>query len=92
MKPENTAAQVRSFVAESLGVDAAKVIESARFVEDLGADSLDLVEMIMAVEEKFEVTISDSNSEQIQTVGALINYIINYHTTNGVPNAPIEVI
>lgn len=81
MNPEKTStnsspAQVCSFVAEALGItDVSKVVESARFVEDLGADSLDRVEMIMGAEEHFAIEIDDQSAEKIQTVGDMIQYI-----------------
>jgi acyl carrier protein len=66
---------VRDIIVELLGVDASKVIESARFREDLGADSLDLVELIMAFEEKFGAEISDEDAQSITTVGEAVKYI-----------------
>jgi acyl carrier protein len=68
-------AKVRSIVAEQLGVGEEEVKVDSRFVEDLGADSLDLVELIMAMEEEFEAEIPDEEAEKIQTVGDAINYI-----------------
>jgi len=67
--------RVRSIVAEQLGVAEDEVRVDSRFVEDLGADSLDLVELIMAMEEEFEAEIPDEEAEKIQTVGDAINYI-----------------
>ena len=66
---------VKSVVVEQLGVDAGEVTESASFVDDLGADSLDTVELVMAFEEKFKVEIPDESAEKIRTVGDAINYI-----------------
>ena len=68
-------AQLKTIVAEQLGVDASKIIPSARFSEDLNADSLDLVEMIMSLEEEFSVEIPDEDAEKILTVGDALKYI-----------------
>jgi acyl carrier protein len=62
-------------VVEQLGVEKDKVVSSAKFVDDLGADSLDLVEMIMALEEEFGVDIPDEDAEKIVSVGDAIEYI-----------------
>ena len=60
---------------EQLGVDAEQVVPEANFVEDLGADSLDTVELIMAFEEEFDVEIPDTDAEKIKTVQDVIDYI-----------------
>jgi len=62
-------------IVEQLGVSADEVVPEASFVDDLGADSLDLVELIMVLEEAFEREIPDEDAEKIQTVGDAINYI-----------------
>ncbi|RMG86170.1 MAG: acyl carrier protein [Chloroflexi bacterium] len=67
--------RVRNIVVELLGVDESKVTPEARFREDLEADSLDLVELIMAFEEEFGGEISDEDAQQITTVGQAIDYI-----------------
>ena len=67
--------RVTKIVIEHLGVDEAKVIESASFIDDLGADSLDTVELVMAFEEEFGSEISDSQAEKILTVGDAIKFI-----------------
>jgi acyl carrier protein len=67
--------RVKKIVVEHLGVDESKVTESASFIDDLGADSLDTVELVMAFEEAFEVEIPDDAAEKIQTVGDAINFI-----------------
>ncbi len=69
------AARVKKIVIEHLGVDADKVIESANFIDDLGADSLDTVELVMAFEEEFSVEIPDDAAEKITTVGDATKYI-----------------
>jgi acyl carrier protein len=66
---------VRDIIVELLAVDASKVNMEARFREDLGADSLDLVELIMAFEEKFGAEISDEDAQKITTVGEAVRYI-----------------
>jgi acyl carrier protein len=67
--------RVKKIVVEHLGVDEAKVTENASFVDDLGADSLDTVELVMAFEEEFGIEIPEDAAEKIQTVQAAINYI-----------------
>ena len=66
---------VKKIVAEQLGVDEGDVTITASFVDDLGADSLDLVELIMAMEEKFDVKIEDDEAEKIKTVKDAIDFI-----------------
>jgi len=67
--------EVKEVIVEQLNVAPEEVKPEAKFVEDLGADSLDVVEMIMALEEKFEIEIPDSEAENIQTVQDVIDYI-----------------
>jgi acyl carrier protein len=67
--------KVKKIIAEKLSVDLAEVVPEASFVEDLGADSLDLVELIMSMEEEFEVDISDEDAEKMVTVQDAIDYI-----------------
>jgi acyl carrier protein len=69
------AERVKKIVVEQLGVDESKVSEAASFIDDLGADSLDTVELVMALEEEFSVEIPDDAAEKIQTVGDAINFI-----------------
>jgi len=71
----DVAERVKSIVVEHLGVDADKVVESASFIDDLGADSLDTVELVMAFEEEFGVEIPDDAAEKISTVGDATKYI-----------------
>lgn len=72
---ETTFDMVQGIIVELLAVDPAKVTKEARFREDLGADSLDLVELIMAFEEKFGAEISDEDAQKILTVGEAVKYI-----------------
>ena len=67
--------KVKQIIVEQLGVDEAEVTPSASFVDDLGADSLDQVELIMAFEEAFEIEIPDEDAEKIKTVKNAIDYI-----------------
>jgi len=67
--------RVKKIVIEHLGVDADKVAEGASFIEDLGADSLDTVELVMAFEEEFGVEIPDDAAETIQTVGDAVSFL-----------------
>ena len=69
--------RVKKIVVEHLGVEKEKVVESASFVDDLGADSLDTVELVMAFEEEFGSEISDSDAEKILTVGDAVKFIEN---------------
>ena len=73
----DTEARVRTIIVDLLGVDEEQVVREARFREDLEADSLDLVELIMAFEEEFEGEISDEEAQSITTVGEAIDYIDN---------------
>lgn len=67
--------KVKKMIAEKLGVDLSEVVPEASFVDDLGADSLDLVELVMSMEEEFDVDISDEDAEKIVTVKDAIDYI-----------------
>ncbi len=69
------AARVKKIAVEHLGADEAKVTPEANFIDDLGADSLDIVELVMAFEEEFGVEIPDDAAEKIQTVGDAVKYI-----------------
>jgi acyl carrier protein len=70
--------RVKEIIVEQLGVEAAQVTENAKFVEDLGADSLDTVELVMALEEEFSIEIPDEDAEKITTVGEAVNYITEH--------------
>ena len=67
--------KVREIIVEQLGVNAEQVTPEASFIEDLGADSLDTVELVMAFEEEFGAEIPDEDAEKLQTVGAVIAYL-----------------
>jgi acyl carrier protein len=67
--------KIKTIIADQLGVKFEEVTQEASFVNDLGADSLDTVELIMALEEKFEIDIPDEDAEKIKTVGDIIKYI-----------------
>ena len=67
--------RVKKIIAEQLGVEAEEVTPEASFVEDLGADSLDTVELVMALEEEFSIEIPDDAAEHIQTVGDAVSFI-----------------
>ncbi|NOY12939.1 MAG: acyl carrier protein [Deltaproteobacteria bacterium] len=69
--------RVKQIVAEQLGVDDDQVTAGAAFMDDLGADSLDTVELVMALEEEFDVEISDEDAEKIQKVQDAVDYITN---------------
>ena len=71
----DTADRVKKIVVEHLGVEADKVTEDASFIDDLGADSLDIVELVMAFEEEFDIEIPDDAAEHIQTVGDAVKFI-----------------
>ena len=67
--------KIKAIIVEQLGVDETEVTPEAHFIDDLGADSLDTVELVMALEEEFGIEISDEDAEKIQTVGDVAKYI-----------------
>ncbi|MGA0900924.1 MAG: acyl carrier protein [Luteolibacter sp.] len=69
--------RVKDIIVDQLGVNADQVNPQAKFVEDLGADSLDTVELVMAFEEEFDVEVPDEEAEKLQSVGDVITYISN---------------
>lgn len=71
----NVEERVIEIIADRLGVDKAEIVPEASFVDDLGADSLDLVELIMAMEEEFDIEIADEEAEKLKTVQDVLNYI-----------------
>ena len=78
MENEEIFEKIKEVIVEQLNVDEGDVAEEASFIDDLGADSLDIVELVMALEEQFGVSIPDEEAESIKTVGDAIKYI----TTN----------
>ena len=77
MKPNEIEARVKKIVVEQLGVKEEEVTTDASFVDDLGADSLDTVELVMALEEEFETEIPDEDAEKILTIKDAVNYIVD---------------
>jgi acyl carrier protein len=67
--------RVAEIIVEQLGVSRNEVVAEASFIDDLGADSLDIVELVMAMEEEFDIEITDEDAEKIQTIGAAIAYL-----------------
>ena len=72
---DDISSKVKKIVADHLGIDESKVTEESSFIDDLGADSLDTVELVMAFEEEFGIEIPDDAAESIQTVGDAVNFI-----------------
>jgi acyl carrier protein len=75
MAAEETVRRVKDLIAESLGVNPTEVVADASFIDDLGADSLDIVELVMAIEKEFNIEIPDEDAEKISTVQDAIDYI-----------------
>ena len=67
--------KIKKIIVDQLGVDESKITEDSSFVDDLGADSLDIVELIMAFEEEFDIEIPDEDAEKIKTVGDVVKYL-----------------
>ncbi len=80
MERDKVVEEVRSILVEQLGVDASEVTEEASFQEDLNADSLDLVELIMEMEDRFKVKIPDEEAEGITTVGKAVDYVMAHQS------------
>jgi acyl carrier protein len=72
---DNIESQVRQIIADQLSVDPEKVTKDAKFIEDLGADSLDTVELVMAFEDKFSVEVPDEDAEKLKSVADVVAYI-----------------
>ena len=67
--------RIKKIIVDQLGVDESKITENSSFVDDLGADSLDIVELIMAFEEEFDIEIPDEDAEKMKTVGDAVKYL-----------------
>ena len=74
---DNTLEKITEIIIDKLGVDKSKITLKAKFIDDLGADSLDTVELIMQFEEEFDIEISDDDAESLTTVGKSVEYINN---------------
>jgi acyl carrier protein len=74
------AEKVRKMIVEQLGVNESEVVPEAKFIDDLGADSLDIVELVMALEDEYGIEIPDEDAEKIETVGDAIRYIEEHQT------------
>lgn len=75
MNTEEVFEKVKEIIVEQLGVAEASVTMEASFIDDLGADSLDIVELVMALEEEFDIEIPDADAEKVTTVGDVVDYI-----------------
>ena len=75
MSPEEIFEKVKSIIIDQLGATESAVTLEASFIDDLGADSLDIVELIMALEEEFDIEIPDADAEKVVTVGDVVDYI-----------------
>lgn len=75
MTRENIAEEIKKLISESLSTDINEIKEDSKFVDDLGADSLDIVELVMSMENKFDIEIPDEDAQKIKTVGEAIDYI-----------------
>ena len=82
--------KVREIIVDQLGVDEKQVTADAAFIDDLGADSLDTVELVMALEEEFDVEIPDEDAETIMTVGAAVEYVDKVNEDINIYNFPIK--
>jgi len=77
MSDKSIESRVKDIIVDQLGVNADQVTSEAKFVEDLGADSLDTVELVMAFEEEFDIEVPDEEAEKLQSVGDVVTYITN---------------
>ena len=75
MSTEEVFEKVKAIIVEQLGATEASVTMEASFIDDLGADSLDIVELVMAIEEEFDIEIPDADAEKVVTVGDVVDYI-----------------
>jgi acyl carrier protein len=76
---------VRAHLSEELGIDASRIDEQSRFKEDLEADSLDLVELVVELEDRYGIRITDEQAEQIKTVGQAIDFVLAHAPANPAP-------
>ena len=81
--PDNIEEKIKDIIVEQLGVGADQVKPEAKFIEDLGADSLDTVELVMAFEEEFAVEVPDEDAEELTSVGEVIRYIEGNNSGDG---------
>ena len=77
MKKEEVLARLKEIITERLDVEEDQIVPEATFVEDLGADSLDIVELIMGIEEEFDIEIPDEDAEKLTSVGEAMNYTLS---------------
>lgn len=77
MKKEEMLARLKEIIIDRLDVEEDQIVPEASFVEDLGADSLDIVELIMGIEEEFDIEIPDEDAEKLTTVGEAMNYTLS---------------
>ncbi len=82
MSVTNVEDRVRAIIVDQLAVEADKVKKEASFIEDLGADSLDIVELVMTMEEEFDMDIPDEEAEKLKTVGDVISYVAAKQSAN----------
>ncbi len=78
MSRDEVVQKVQDIIAESLGVKRSEVVSSASFIDDLNADSLDIVELVMTIEKEFDIEIPDDEAEKIRTVQDAVDYIVNH--------------
>ncbi len=77
MKKEEVLSRLKEIIVDRLGVEEDLIVQEATFVEDLGADSLDIVELIMGIEEEFDIEIPDEDAEKLTSVGEAMNYTLS---------------
>lgn len=78
MSSDELVQKVKDIIAESLGVKKSEVVSSASFIDDLNADSLDIVELVMTIEKEFDIEIPDDEAEKIRTVQDAVDYIVSH--------------